>query len=192
MKYINLLPKEEQKEIRLEKMNSRLTNLFIWIFISLLVLALAFVIARLYLGSAMDRYSNLIEQQKQAVAKQENKEVKDQLLEFNSDLNNLVELNKHHARWSEVMIAFARLVPEDVSIDTFMADRLSGKISIMGFAKNRDSVLALRNNILDSEYFTNINFPLSNLTRPTDVSFKYTFYVKPEMLLEQVASPQKE
>jgi Tfp pilus assembly protein PilN len=185
MKYINLLPKEDQKEIRLEKINSRLTDLLIWIAISFLILALSFFVARIYLGSAMSGYSRLIEQQKQAVARQENKEVKEQLLEFNTHLSNLVLLNENHAKWSEVMIAFSRLVPVGVSIDSFSADRLSGGISIVGFAKSRDSVLVLRNNILDSEYFTNINFPLSNLTRPTNVIFKYTFYVKREMLLEK-------
>ena len=84
MKYINLLPKEDQKEIRLEKINSGLVNLFIWLFVSMGVFALLFLIAQFYLSSASSNYDRLIEQQKQVVALQENKEVKAEVIQFNT------------------------------------------------------------------------------------------------------------
>jgi len=182
-KFINLLPKEIQREASLEKLSSRLWNLLVWILLSVGILLLMFLAARIYLKSELSRVNTRIELQQQVVSQEKNRELKRQLDEFNTDLRNYVTLEENQAFWSEVLIAFARLVPQDVAIDTFLAERETLRIRVTGFAKSRDSVLRLRNNLLDSEYFENVNFPLSNLIKPNDVNFTYTFYVNGELLI---------
>lgn len=180
----NLLPKEQQKDIKLEKASSKLVNLIVWAFLSLVVLLLLSFAAKLYLQSELKRVTDRVELQKQVVSQGENQELKIKLKEFNGHLDNLVTLSDNHAIWSEVVIEFARVIPEDVAIDNFLADRKTGQISITGFAKFRDSVLDLRNNLVASEYFENVNFPLANLVRPEDVNFRYKFFVNNDELIK--------
>ena len=146
--YTNLLPQEEQQDISLERIQSRLLNFFILVTISVLIVALLFFLGRLYLSSRISDMRQQIEDQQKLVSKENNQKLKKSIDTLNAHLNNLVSLEQHHAQWSEALIAFARLVPQDVAVDSFTATRQTGVIKISGFAKTRDSVLQLRTNLL--------------------------------------------
>jgi Tfp pilus assembly protein PilN len=180
--YVNLLPKDEQREVVLERITAKLKNLFAWILLSLLVLAGFLLATRIYLGSELSRVSEQVNMQRQVVSQAENRELKQQLDGLNTHLSNLVLLDEQQAVWSEVLIELARLTPVDTSIDTIQADRESFVIRLTGFSLNRDSVLQFRRNLLASEYFSDVDFPLSNLIKPTDVNFHYSFYVNENSL----------
>jgi Tfp pilus assembly protein PilN len=182
--YTNLLSLEDQQNIRLEKATALLFNFFLWVVLSLLMLLVFMIAGRFYLISELSSVETRIELQKQTVSQSENQQLKNTLNEFNTHLANLVNLEKHQGQWSEVLIEFARLVPKDVAVDSFTGERQTGRIRITGFAKTRESVLRLRQNLLDSGNFTDVNFPLSNLVKPTDLNFNYTFFVKPELLIK--------
>lgn len=184
-KYANLLPKPDQSDVRMEKITSRLLNLLVWVALSLAVLVVLLLGTRIYLASELGRVKDRIVLQQQAVSKEENLEIKRELEEFNTHLANLAAFEENQGFWSEIMINFARLLPSDLVIDTLSADRKTGQISITGFSSSRDSVLMLRENLLTSDYFENVNFPLSNLTRPTDVNFRYTFFVNNDLLVSK-------
>lgn len=190
--YTNLLAKEDQKNIRLEKSTTALFNFFLWVVMSLFLLAIFMAAGRIYLTSELSATETKIELQKQVVSQEENKQLKKTLNEFNTHLANLVNLDEHQGQWSQVLISFARLVPQDIAVDGFAGERLTGRIRISGFAKTRESVLRLRQNLLDSGVFTDVNFPLSNLVKPENLSFNYTFFVKPELLIKggAAAAPQ--
>lgn len=183
-KYINLLSPEDQKDVRLEKTNTALLKFYFWGGLSLVLLFAVLFAGRFYLSFEISQIKDRIAVQQQAVSTEENQKLKKQLGDFNTKLKNLVNLDEHQALWSEVVINFARLVPGDVAIDSFTADRQTGKIKIAGFAKTRESVLQLRDNLLESEFFKDVNFPLSNLTRPTNVNFRYAFFVNGKNLLK--------
>jgi len=182
--YTNLLAKEDQKEIRLEKATAAILNFFIWVVMSLIILAVFLIAGRVYLTSELSRTETRIELQKQVVSQEENLQLKKTLDELNTHLLNLVNLDEHQGQWSEVLISFARLLPNDVAIDSFTGERQTGRIRVSGFAKTRESVLRLRQNLLASGVFVDVNFPLSNLVKPADLSFNYTFFVNPELLIK--------
>ncbi|MDP2933283.1 MAG: PilN domain-containing protein, partial [bacterium] len=176
-RYINLLSSSDQKDIRLEKVNAALLNSYFWLGLSLLALIALLCGGRFFLKFEISQMQDKIALQQQAVSTEQNQKLKKQLNDFNARLRNLVNLDEHQALWSEAVINFARLVPKDVAIDSFIADRQTGRIKIAGQAKTRESVLQLRNNLLGSEYFRDVNFPLSNLTRATNVNFRYNFFI---------------
>jgi len=185
---LNLLPPQDQSNITLERITKRISNLFAWILISLLVVLVLLLGTKAYLAAQLSSVSDRVAMQQQIVSQEENKELKNRLDRLNSHLKNLVTFDAYQAEWSAALIEFAKVLPRNVSLDTFLADRTTGQIRITGFAKSRESVLELRENLLDSDYFTNVNFPLSNLIRPNDVNFHYTFYVEETMLLGNTLS----
>ncbi|OGE81344.1 MAG: hypothetical protein A2826_02195 [Candidatus Doudnabacteria bacterium RIFCSPHIGHO2_01_FULL_43_23] len=184
-KYINLLPKEAQNEIRYERLSSRLLNMSLWIVISLVVMIVLMMATRIYLKSESSRVSDLIIFQKELVSQEENQALKKELTEFNTHLSNLIQFEESHAYWSEVLIELARITPSGIAIDALTATRDDKKMTIIGFAQTRDSVLQFRKNLLDSDFFEDVNFPLSNLIKPTDVAFRYTFFVDQDELLKE-------
>ena len=184
-KYVNLLPSEAQTEIRYERIRSRFLNMSLWISISLVVLVVLMLAARIYLKSESSRVNSLIIFQEELVSQEENQALKKELAEFNSHLSNLIKFEDGHAFWSEVLIELARITPADIAIDALTADREDKKMTVIGFAQTRDSVLQFRRNLLDSAFFEDVNFPLSNLIRPNEVSFRYTFFVDQQELLRE-------
>lgn len=165
-------------------------NSYFWLGLSLVVLIALLAGGRFFLKFEISQMQDKIQLQQQAVSTEQNQKLKKQLNDFNARLKNLVNLDEHQALWSEVVINFARLVPTDVAIDSFIADRQTGRIKIAGQAKTRESVLQLRNNLLGSEYFRDVNFPLSNLTRATNVNFRYNFFINENRLLKNSGLPQ--
>jgi len=140
------------------------------------------MLTKIFLKAKIAGIGEKIENQKQILASGENSELKARLKKFNIHLNNLTILGQNQAFWSDVMVEFAKIMPKEIAIDTMSVDRTSGKIRITGYSKTRDAVLDFRENLLDSDYFRDVNFPLSNLVEPTDVNFRYTFYVEDELL----------
>lgn len=187
-KYANLLPHEVQKEIRYERIRSRFLNMSLWISISLVVLVVLMLATRIFLKTESNRVNSLIIFQEELVSREENQALKKELAEFNSHLSNLIKFEDGHAFWSEVLIELARITPTDIAIDALTADRADKKMTVIGFAQTRDSVLQFRRNLLDSIFFEDVNFPLSNLIRPTELSFRYTFFVDQDELLKERVS----
>ncbi len=183
-KFINLLPADAQRDIVVAKLHSQVLNLFVWIILSLIITAVFFLAARLYLHTQISRLSGDIERQRQVVSQDDNRQLKEELRRLNVQLANLVRLEEGQAQWSEILIELARLLPHDISLDSAVLDRTTREIRISGLARTRASVLLLHSNLLTSTVFTGVDFPYSNITMPTNVSFRYKFYVRPEALLK--------
>jgi Tfp pilus assembly protein PilN len=97
-----------------------------------------------------------------------------------NDFKNLAETTP---AWSKVLLAFADQVPEGVQINSFSADLTTKKITISGFAPTREQVIQLYNNINDDKNrFKDINYPLENVSKPANINFHFTFYIKDELL----------
>lgn len=184
-RFINLLPTEQQRVITLERLTSRLVHFFVVVIVSLAALSVIFFFGRLWLQSRLVSLRSEIANQQGLVSREENKKFKQQLDELNTHVHNLTQLQQRHVLWSEVLVALARLVPKDLAIDRVSMARETGRVSISGFARSRESILALRTQLLDSKVFTDVDFPLSNITKPKDADFHYSFSVDWKAFIEK-------
>jgi len=183
MKTINLLPKIRQSEIRLAD-HFRTIYLFCGISsATLLLVVVALLGTRLYLTTESTKLSGEIEVLKTAVNKQENAELKAKIAGVNNKILDFKNLADATPAWSKVFLAFSKLVPEDVGINNFSVEIEKRKVEISGFAKSREAVIQLYDNLkADTENFVDVNYPLENISKPKDVTFQFTFYMKPEIL----------
>lgn len=183
MKLINLLPKSRQEEIAYEKI---LKNLYSAIWISLASFALVFlaqVAAKLYLQERQDAVQKNIENIKNQVDKKENAEVKQKIVMINNQIADYKNLADSVPKWSRVLKAFSVLPPQGVKINNFQVNVSARMVTINGFSPTREKVIELYNNLVeDSQNFYNVDYPLENLIRPTDVAFHYTFYIREDLL----------
>jgi Tfp pilus assembly protein PilN len=182
MKSINLLPKSEQKELKLQSFVDQLTIFWVWVVISLaFFLALTYV-ARIYLGGQVSDVESQINSEKQVLKSSDNELLKQQVEGLNAQINAIKNLQSQHYYWSQALDELAKLLPADISLDSLSADRTSGKVQIQGVADTRESVLKFWADMHKSAYFKNIDFPLANLDSATKDPFSFTFFIVPDKL----------
>ncbi len=189
MKVVNLLPPAEQQILNQEKI---LGNVRSFIYLSLLSYVLLFATMfgfRSYLLGSVSNLDSEIQKTKDIISKQNNNALKTEI-EYN---NNLVldynKLYQGNPKWSGVLVDFAKLVPAGVVVNSFTADTNTGRVDIAGKSALRDSVLLLRQNILASSDFKNIDLPFDNIAKPVNVDFHYTFYLNENILGPGLPAP---
>lgn len=176
-RYINLLPPEQQQSLRLARISGQIRHFGLWLVMSLVLLT-GFLFAGKYF-LAREQNSTLLEiaQEKQNLESFQELKVKQEVEAFNKDLANFQVLANQAPKHSAILQEFAKLLPSDVTVDSFEIKRDGRKVEASGRAGSRASVLRLRGNLLASENFVNVNFPLTNLEKARDVSWKYRFYI---------------
>lgn len=178
MKIINLLPKPKQNEFYYRRLYHNLLVLFGVAGVTFVFVGIALFASRLFLEHNLRASQENIERIKAVSNKEENAELKRRIQEINNQIGDYNSLAASAPKWANVLRQFTRLVPERVYIQNFTVDATKRQATINGFAPSRDSVIALYNNIRqDTEHFQDIDYPLENVSRPTNVTFHFTFTV---------------
>lgn len=187
MKRINLLPKPKQQELVYEQL---FYGVIMAVSIAIAVLLIG-VVVQLGVGAYLDRnaqvISSEIEQLKRIANKSENAEIKERIKLMNAQIGDFNNLAKSTPQWSGVLEAFVINVPAGVRITQFDAKAETQEIKISGYSPTRDLVIDLYNNInADKEHFKDIDYPLENVTQPTNVRFTFTFTIAEGILLKGI------
>ncbi len=182
MKIINLLPKSEQKEVKLQFFAHSLLVFWLWALISIFVFLILTLLAKNYLVGVQIETANASDQQREILKSSDNEILKQQVSSLNQQINSIKNLKSQHVYWSKALSELANLFAFDIHMDLISIDRATGKVDVQGTAGSRESVLKFWADIHKSAYFKDINFPLSNLERATDDSFTFTFYANLDKL----------
>ncbi len=186
MKRINLLPQNKQSELYYENLFHSVSVAAVIGTAILLLGILAQAGVWIYLQRSETKISAEVEVLKQQIDKSENAELKQEIKVINSQMVDFQNLNKISPQWSKVLESFARLVPEGVKITEFTAESKKGQIDISGYSPTREQVIELYNNInTDKTNFKDINYPLENVAKPTDVQFNFSFFIQDGILILQ-------
>lgn len=183
MRIINLLPKPRQQLLRDEAI---FHSLLIFIWISLFgfgIVVLSQFGVRVYLQTEAQSVQASIDQLNIQVKKGENSNLKTQITQLNNFIADYKSLSDASPKWSKVIKAFSVLPPNGVLISSFTIDFAKNTIYITGSAPTRELVIQLYNNILsDDKEFYNIDYPLENVAKATNVSFHFTFNIRPSLI----------
>ena len=181
-RYINLLPPEEQKALKLEGLNYTVASFGVWVLLSL-VFFIAFIFgAQIILNQEIDDLNEQVTARSSELQNIKQPAVQKEIEVLNRNLANLQTLLPSHEDWTPILVEFARLLPADLTVDSIVITREDSKMEAAGHGDTRESVLNLRNNLLESRYFKDVNFPLSNLERARNVNWEYRFCFNPEKL----------
>jgi Tfp pilus assembly protein PilN len=182
MRQINLLPKDEQRDLKLMFFSDQLIMFWIWVLVSLLLFISLTYIAKAYLSGQVADIEGDIALNQQVLKQSDNELLKQQVEGLNDQINGIKNLQSQHQYWSKALAELARMLSADVSLDVVVIDRASGKISIQGVAGSRESALKFWSDVHKTTYFRNIDFPLPNLQKPTDDPFSFSFFINPDMI----------
>lgn len=90
----------------------------------------------------------------------------------NLKLATLNSIEKEFTRWSDIMVSFSKLVPENVSLTALSADGNAREMIVRGTAVSREDLLKFMKALEDSGSFENIESPISNLLTKSDLLFE--------------------
>lgn len=182
MKIINLLPEEEAKELKLEVASHQLTRFFAIVASSLLVLFILAFGAKFFLKNEIGKDNNLIEDLQKQLSSANNQALEKQVVTLNGQIKTIKIIDQQHYYWSKALVELGNMSPSDFHLDTVTLDRGSGLITVSGVSDSRSSVITFWSNVKKSQYFSNINFPLTNLEEPSDTHFSFTFNINPDTI----------
>ena len=183
MKQINLLPKSKQQELARENLFRGVVRFSEVSFLTFLLVAVGQFATWSYLKADEASLGRDIEKIKAVSNKDENAALKAQIREINGQITDFRSLIDGSPTWSKVVRQIALHVPAEVRISTIISDTKTKKLEIRGFSPTREQVLRFYNDIKDdSDNFASINYPLQNVSRPTDVNFLFTIELKESLL----------
>ena len=183
MKTINLLPKPRQQELKFEGILHRFL-LVIWF--SLFSFALVFGIqlgTKIYLQQKAKSITNQIKELSQQVNKTDNATLKTKIKSVNDVVSDFITLTAASPKWSHFLKAFSILPPVGVSILSVTVDNKSKQVQLNGYSPSRDLVIEMYNNLNnDKTHFSNVDYPLENVVKETDINFHFSFFVNSPVL----------
>lgn len=181
-KLVNLLPPAAQKLNKQVQINRELMNFGVWLVLSLIVVALVLLAAQITLQAQLSGAREQIQLKTAELSNLEQAFLQDEVIALNQDMDNLEKIREHNKEWSGALLEIARLLPSDMVLDSMVVDGEDNRVEARGRSRTRDSVLEFRKNLLSSEYFQNVNFPLANLEKATETEWSYRFFIDQEKL----------
>ena len=160
----------------------QLTNFFLLVIVAIAIAVAASILAQVYLKQKTSTLAQRISSQKALLTSSDNRELERQVIDLNNEIKTIESLNQNHYAWSKTMTELARLLPSDMRVTTLSIDRETGKLAISGTADNRDSVLRFWMVAKKSSFIKEIDFPLSNLEKPTTASYNFSMNINLEKL----------
>lgn len=85
--------------------------------------------------------------------------------------------------WSILIDEINSRVISGIIVSSFKASSLSDTMSIVGMAKDRNTLNLFKKSLQDSTYLTGVNLPITNLEKKMDIPFSISFQLKdPNMI----------
>ena len=177
---INLLPERYKRELR-EERKFRLLSVLLFAFTTALVcFALMLGIIRVYIAGSL-----LLQESKISVleVRSGDNPALTEIQAFNEKVSQVSRFLKSSRPVSPILEALGSILPSGAYFTSFdydppviqikggEAQPVSARISVAGFAKNRETLFGFRENLQKHPLFSELSFPPSNWVQPEDIRF---------------------
>ena len=177
---LNLLSEDRKKEINNKRNFLIVIRQSLLFLMPIFCLGLILVSIDFALGISSQVQDNIFKVQQDQDNYKKLKEYEDDFSRVNLKVASLLRIQNGHLRWSKVFSNLSVIVPDNVYVSEII--NKDYKISLAGKAKTRNDFLKFQDNLKNSECFSDINAPLSDLVAKEDVGFQIDFNVKADCL----------
>lgn len=175
---INLLPTNEKELLRLEKIYRSLMffgRIFFAALLTLVVL-LSIILAFLKIQLAEVKKNSLMENQ--SASAREMEALKNEVSFANQKLLMISQVRNEQKFSPLILEDFSRLTPSGIQFFSFFFDGKTQKASLDGHAASRDIFISFKTALENNPRFSQVDSPLSNLTKSTENNFHVSFEIK--------------
>lgn len=175
MSNFNFLPEKFKKNIK-SGINARLFYagsivFFVWMLIFGITILVNIQVLNIQ-NSALQENINRISGLKRTAEAQD---LEEEINEFNLLLSRIQDIkssNKHDI--VQVIREIAKAVPDGVALSSLTFNSSTETVFLSGHAAQRTQVIALEDRLESSEFFSDVDSPLSNLIKSEDIDFQFT------------------
>lgn len=155
---INLLPPEEKRQLRAARTNTLLARYNIILLGAVIFLALATGIVYLYLTSTKASADQTVREN--ATQTEQYANVLADTEQFRSDLSVAKQILDREIPYTSVILSIAQILPSGVILDSLVLDseQFGAETQLQAAARNYDGVLALKDALQDSPFFSDVHF----------------------------------
>jgi Tfp pilus assembly protein PilN len=172
---INLLPPQEKNELEMERKIKITTILGSLILIFLIFLGTLFFSVKIYLLSQIQNQKVSLDLENQAISTPEVQELEKNITEANKRIFQLNSFYKGEINISQILEKISSVLPTETYLINFSYQAEKSQVILQGYAKNRENLLEFKKSLENLKEVQNLYSPISNLTKPTDIDFYFSF-----------------
>ena len=165
---LNIIPNNLKKELKLKVIYVKLKNLLGLILLMIIFFSGLFAASRFILEL---HYTETIERTNTAAQITAN--YSDSIKTINSEVDYIENMQSEAVPWSE-FISYLDRYNQYVDIGQLNISKSSQTLTIRGYAASRDNLLSFKSQLEESSFLENINLPIENLLKKTDIDFEIT------------------
>ena len=135
--------------------------------IIVIIIAIILLSAKLILQNNF----NKVVAQTTLVTGNDGKKYSEKVRKINSRINIVAQIQNERVPWSYLLEAIAKATPDGVTLSSLKLNKKDLTIKLVGNAKTRDDLLGLKNNLENSEIFTEVKSPIKNILRKENINF---------------------
>jgi hypothetical protein len=100
---------------------------------------------------------------------------------LNEEIANLDWIQEKQSNYYQILLDVSQDLLLNVKTESINIERDTNRITVSGYAATREALLAIKNKLENSpQKYQGIDFPLSNLTNPKNINFRFSFIYKYE------------
>jgi hypothetical protein len=164
---LNLLSDETKNDLKFRRLYSLVVNIDYMLLVGAMFLALVFLGSYQLLSVTYKEFSG-----KEAVAGSDGKKYVEKAKEINDKLRIASKVQTDFVKTSRILKELSSRIPEGISLSYIKIDLSNKSIKIAGLAKERETLLSLKEKIMESQVFNEVDSPLQNILQKEDVEFE--------------------
>jgi len=180
---LNLLPQQEKEVLVLEKNQRWIIFYGSAIFGILLIFVSLLAIIWIFINIQLKSVTSNLQSIQSSFRGQDLKTQQTAIGNLNSYLEKIDAIQKNQKDYSNLIVYLAGIIPGGVRLDTLSLND-QNEVSLNGYAQRRELVVALKDALEKSELFSDVENPLSNLVKETDINFYFKFKLRPNALIK--------
>jgi hypothetical protein len=165
MIYLNLLPYKFKKELRLRYVYAVLIRICVSFILTLTFISGLFFFS----GKVFSNFYNVIDSTDFLMGADEKEPIR--VSDVNVKIGEISKMNNKRTDWINIMASSSLVFNNFSCINSMEIDNVSKKIRLKGTAHDRDSLINLKEELNNSDYFSSIDLPIKNIFQKEYINF---------------------
>lgn len=164
---LNLVSQELRNDLKLRRLYKILKRVDFVLIIFIIFIAVMMLVAKIML---QNNFNQVVEQTTRITKNSQSYNLK--VREINAKINAVEQIQKDFIVWTDIYEELAALTNEDITFTGINLNGTNKTLKVGGLAKTRDGLMAFKDKLEKSEYFSKIDFPISNILEKANVNFQ--------------------
>lgn len=165
---LNLVSPQKKKEIRLKHIFIMLKQIG-----NLLVVITAAIAAYILLGQIII-HNHFIKTLEQTTLINEDRGIYDNKVRgLNFRLNYILKIQKEYFPFSTIIEEVMKKVDDNITFSSIQINSSEQTITFKGRAATRESLLSLKDHLSDSDFFADVELPISSILQKENINFDF-------------------